>query len=389
MPQLNVAPSPSPVVPAAAPASGAPAAAASSAAPAADGAAPAAAPAQPFAAVLKQQVKQQGAANQAKEGTDKAANMASAAMAALQAQSQAQQAEQPATDALAAIAQMLTGITPPAAGAALEQPGLGQANGKGKKSAQEDESDPLVLATPNLPATPAPIVAAPPSEETAAAKSLPDPTAALPRAENLAADGAQEAASRAAPAKDEAQDFASLLPAGREASAAANAAAPAAHAATNASTASVHVQTPVGARGWDNEVGDKLTWMVNKRETSASLVLNPPQMGRIEVSISLNGDQASASFVSANPNVRDALENAVPRLREILQDAGITLGQAQVGAESFQQQAGNRENGDNSSRSAHMAASAAIGDDSLQAGGLSGGGAAILRRGNGLVDTFA
>ncbi|MDD5247948.1 MAG: flagellar hook-length control protein FliK [Rhodocyclaceae bacterium] len=172
--------------------------------------------------------------------------------------------------------------------------------------------------------------------------------------------------------------------------AAASAAATAAHPVTRtaAPNASATIATPVGTQGWDREVGDKLTWMVGRQETHAELVLNPPQLGRIEVSLSMNGDQANATFTSANPLVRDALQNAMPHLREMLQDAGISLGQTQVGAESFRQSADTHENGDNSRRG--------------HAGNGDGGGSALpgiaassasqtqwLQRGNGLVDTFA
>lgn len=110
------------------------------------------------------------------------------------------------------------------------------------------------------------------------------------------------------------------------------------------------IETPVGNPGWGNEVGDKLVWMAHRAESRAELVLNPPQMGRIEVSITLNGDQANAIFVSANPSVRDALESALPRLREILAEAGIQLDQAQVGADSPGNAANNGESGDNPRR---------------------------------------
>lgn len=114
----------------------------------------------------------------------------------------------------------------------------------------------------------------------------------------------------------------------------------------------LHIATPVGGRQWESAVGNSLVLMTGNRQQHAELVLTPPQLGRIEVSLSMAGDQATAVFVSPNPAVRDAIESAMPRLREILADAGVTLGQVQVGAESFRQSAGNRENGDNSGRTA-------------------------------------
>ena len=110
-------------------------------------------------------------------------------------------------------------------------------------------------------------------------------------------------------------------------------------AATNqtsgsATNPSLRIDTPLGQAGWHDEVGQKLTWMVGNNRQQADLVLNPPQLGRVEVSLTMNGDQATAIFTSSNPAVREALESSLHRLREVLADAGVTLGQTQVGSES-------------------------------------------------------
>jgi flagellar hook-length control protein FliK len=156
----------------------------------------------------------------------------------------------------------------------------------------------------------------------------------------------------------------------------------------NSPGAALPVHTPVGTRGWDGDVGDKLVWMVGRREQRAELVLNPPQMGRIEVSLSMNDGQTSALFVSANPAVRDALEAALPRLREILADAGVNLGQTQVGADTGNG-AGNSstnsaENRDNSGRGLSTKQLPRSNEILRQLDAPQ-----WLKRGNGLVDIFA
>lgn len=148
------------------------------------------------------------------------------------------------------------------------------------------------------------------------------------------------------------------------------------------------VDTPVGNNGWDHEVGDKLVWMVGRQEQRAELVLNPPQLGRVEVSLNMTGDQTNATFVAANPAVREALESALPRLREMFADAGLSLGQAQVGADSGSNAANqsfdNRGNGDNSSRFSGALDGASDGN-MMRLTGTS----QWVRQGRGLVDVFA
>ena len=128
------------------------------------------------------------------------------------------------------------------------------------------------------------------------------------------------------------------LPAGdfRAAMEQANAAAQAAPA-TPAPAERLPIETPLGQSGWDEEIGQKLTWMTNNEQHKAELVLTPPNMGRIEVSLTMDGDQVSAIFTSPHAAVREALENSLDRLREQMADAGIVLGNTQVGTESQQQ----------------------------------------------------
>ncbi|MDB5799899.1 MAG: flagellar hook-length control protein [Rhodocyclales bacterium] len=145
--------------------------------------------------------------------------------------------------------------------------------------------------------------------------------------------------------------------------------------------ATVHVvNTPVGRQGWADEVGQRVLWTAKSDNSHADLVLNPPQLGRIEVSIHVNGDQASASFMVANPVAREALQDAMPRLRELMSQAGIQLGQADVGAGQSGQnsaQGERRQGGGNGS--GMLAAAGTIG---TTAGGWT-------RQGSGIVDTFA
>ncbi len=148
-------------------------------------------------------------------------------------------------------------------------------------------------------------------------------------------------------------------------------------------TVPLKLETPVGTRGWDGEFGDKVVWMVGHQQQRAELVLNPPALGRVEVTLSMTGDQANASFTSANPAVRDALEAALPRLREILADAGINLGQAHVGSESSNQYANKQENWDNPAR---RSGNFAQGGSDLRQISVE---APWLKQSNSLVDVFA
>lgn len=145
------------------------------------------------------------------------------------------------------------------------------------------------------------------------------------------------------------------------------------------------VTLPVGAPAWGEEVGNRIAWMAGRMESRAELVLTPPHMGRVGVSLTVSGDQASAIFTSANPAVREALEAAMPRLRELLADAGIQLGQAQVGAENARQFAQQEKNGDNFDNRRGTDSAAGL----FQTGTDMPLTPSDLKMGRGLVDVFA
>ncbi|HEY0489152.1 MAG TPA: flagellar hook-length control protein FliK [Telluria sp.] len=113
--------------------------------------------------------------------------------------------------------------------------------------------------------------------------------------------------------------------------------APVQQASLNIAQAAAGVNTDriaarVGTPGWDNQVGQKIIWMVAGQEQSATLTLNPPEMGPMQVVLSVTNDQATVTFSANQLEVRQALENAMPKLREMMSESGIALGNATVDA---------------------------------------------------------
>jgi flagellar hook-length control protein FliK len=104
----------------------------------------------------------------------------------------------------------------------------------------------------------------------------------------------------------------------------------------------------VGTPAWNQQVGQKIVWMAAGEAQTATLTLNPPDLGPMQVVLSISNDQTSVAFSSNQLEVRQALENALPRLREMMSESGIALGNASVDAgmpdgRDAQQQAGRGE----------------------------------------------
>ena len=87
----------------------------------------------------------------------------------------------------------------------------------------------------------------------------------------------------------------------------------------------------LGTQAWDNQVSQRIVYMVGK-EQAATLTLNPPDLGPVQIVLNVTNDQATVAFSSDQLDVRQALENALPRLREMMSESGIALGNATVDA---------------------------------------------------------
>ena len=97
-------------------------------------------------------------------------------------------------------------------------------------------------------------------------------------------------------------------------------------AVTSTTVPSMSLDMHFRQTGWDGAIGDRVMWMVNQRLQGAAIRLNPPELGPIEVRINMQGDQAQVSFSAQHASVREALEAAIPRLRDMFGNRGSGSG---------------------------------------------------------------
>jgi flagellar hook-length control protein FliK len=126
-----------------------------------------------------------------------------------------------------------------------------------------------------------------------------------------------------------------------------SAAAAAAQAAPMHNTAHMQIATdtrgptelrsPVGTAAWTEELGTQLTWMSRHGQDSASLRLSPDHLGPVEVRIEVRDGATSVWFGAAHADTRSALEQSLPRLRELFAASGLLLADAGVARDAPRQ----------------------------------------------------
>jgi flagellar hook-length control protein FliK len=103
----------------------------------------------------------------------------------------------------------------------------------------------------------------------------------------------------------------------------------------------IHFDSQLGQPQWGDELSQKIVWLVGQQQQTAEIRLNPAHLGPIEITLNITHDQgiqAHAQFVSSHLVVREALESALPKLREMMAENGIMIANVTVDSNSSQQQ---------------------------------------------------
>ena len=113
-----------------------------------------------------------------------------------------------------------------------------------------------------------------------------------------------------------------------------------------ATTLVTAVDTPVLDPAWPKALQDRILWLAGKNIQSAEIRLNPADLGPLKVQISVDDNSTNISFSATHAVTRDALEIALPRLKDMLAENGMLLTNASVSDEgkANQRNEGHRSN---------------------------------------------
>ena len=101
------------------------------------------------------------------------------------------------------------------------------------------------------------------------------------------------------------------------------------------------MNVPMTNPDWGLEFGKRIQMLMKNNIQHAEIRMDPPGLGSIQVRINMNQDQANITFTALHANVREAIETNMNRLRDMLGDSGLQLGETDVNSQ-FQQQTNQR-----------------------------------------------
>ncbi|MDX1397305.1 MAG: flagellar hook-length control protein FliK, partial [Oceanospirillum sp.] len=138
-----------------------------------------------------------------------------------------------------------------------------------------------------------------------------------------------------------------------------------------------------GQPGATEALNERIMMMRSKGIQTAEIRLDPPDLGSLEVRVRVSGDTTTIQFHSPNPSVREALEAQVNRLREMMEESGLNLGQVDVSDQSLS------DSSDGSFAEGRGSASGSGSGDDGADSELAAQNSSVQQSGLGLVDYFA
>jgi flagellar hook-length control protein FliK len=111
---------------------------------------------------------------------------------------------------------------------------------------------------------------------------------------------------------------------------------------TQKSFATMQTETiAIYRKDFADAVKDKVMVMINQKIQQVEIQLDPPEMGNIHVRVNLQNEQAAVQFVVQNQQAREALEQNMGKLRDMLAQSGVDVGEANIEQREAKEQNGN------------------------------------------------
>lgn len=124
------------------------------------------------------------------------------------------------------------------------------------------------------------------------------------------------------------------------------------------------IPLPVKHPQWGQALGQRVVYMTNSHIQQAQITLNPEKLGPIQIKLHMDRDQQMQVTLNAqHGTTKEAMEAAIPRLREMLEQSGVQVASVDVG--DFSQFADQQTEQDENNTSAFAAASVS-GDETTE-----------------------
>lgn len=83
-------------------------------------------------------------------------------------------------------------------------------------------------------------------------------------------------------------------------------------------------------RNFSPNLAARIQWIYHQAISSAEILMDPPELGPLSVKLTKNNGETNILFQVTNPSTKEAIEDNLAKLKELLSEQGINLGDTQV-----------------------------------------------------------
>lgn len=105
------------------------------------------------------------------------------------------------------------------------------------------------------------------------------------------------------------------------------------------------------------QLQQRVNLLMNLNMQEVEIRLDPPELGSMQIRVRTDAEQAHVNFMVQNQQAKEALEQSLPRLRELLAEQGLALGESQIqhgeqqGDQQDEQQTAQQQNSEQTAQS--------------------------------------
>ncbi|HFK8639530.1 TPA: flagellar hook-length control protein FliK [Legionella pneumophila] len=89
---------------------------------------------------------------------------------------------------------------------------------------------------------------------------------------------------------------------------------------------------------WSEQLSEHIVWLGHQDIKSALIKIHPEELGPLEINVKVVKDNASVTISTHSVYVKEIVDQAIPRLREMMAQQGINLSEVHIGTDTSSRQ---------------------------------------------------
>ncbi|HAT8180612.1 TPA: flagellar hook-length control protein FliK [Legionella pneumophila] len=95
---------------------------------------------------------------------------------------------------------------------------------------------------------------------------------------------------------------------------------------------------------WSNQLSEHIVWLGHQEVKSALIKIHPEELGPLEINVKVVKENASVNISTHSVYVREIVDQAIPKLREMMAQQGINLSEVHIGTDTNSRQYSQQNN---------------------------------------------